>query len=142
MLLEIEESEGKYSGTNEPNWKANLLEDTSMNIDVMNQGKMIESMLPDVERSDTKSDLLVENHFVVTGQKDEIEGKHSGRKELDRKFNLSKDNNMNIDDMNQGDMVEGIQPDIKRLNTKIDLSIEIHSVGIIQGKWLKASTLK
>ena len=88
-----------------------------MNIDDMNQGEMVEGMQHDVKRSDTKSDLLVENHFVVTGQKDEIEGKHSGRKEPDQKSNLSEDNNMNSDDMNQGDMVG-----------------EVCSVGIIQGK--------
>ena len=36
-----------------------------MNIDDMNQGKMIESMLPDVERSDTKSDLFAENQLSL-----------------------------------------------------------------------------
>ena len=81
--------------SNEPNWKSNLLEDISIEIDDMSQGKMIVSILPDVERSDTKSDLLAENHCIVTGQKGEIEGNHSERTGPHHTAILSKDNRMN-----------------------------------------------
>ena len=113
----MKESGGKHSGSNESNWKSNLLEDISIEIDDMSQGKMIVSVLPDVERSDTKSDLLAENHCIVTGQKGEIEGNHSERTGPHHTAILSKDNRMNSDDMKQEDMVE-----------------EICSVDITQGK--------
>ena len=118
VINRMKESGGKHSGSNEPNWKSNLLEDISIEIDDMSQGKMIVSILPDVERSDTKSDLLAENHCIVTGQKGE--GKFSERIGPDQTSILSEDNSMNSDDMNQGDMVE-----------------EICSVGITQGKVIK-----
>ena len=117
VINRMKESGGKHSGSNEPNWKSNLLEDISIEIDDMSQGKMIVSILPDVERSDTKSDLLAENHCIVTGQKGEIEGNHSERTGPHHTAILSKDNRMNSDDMKQEDMVE-----------------EICSVDITQGK--------
>ena len=70
VIYEMKGSEGgKHSGTNEPNWKSNPLEENSMKIDDINRGKLIVNMLPDIERSVTKSDLLAENHCIVTGQK-------------------------------------------------------------------------
>ena len=71
-----------------------------MKIDDINRGKLIVNMLPDIERSVTKSDLLAENHCIVTGQKGEIEGNHSERTGPDQTSILSEDNSMNSDDMN------------------------------------------
>ena len=84
---------------------------------------MIESMLPDVERSDTKSDLFAENHCIVIGQKGE--GNLSKRTGPDQTSIFSEDNSMNSDDMTQGDMGE-----------------EIWSVGITQGKVIKGEYTK
>ena len=51
-----------------------------MNIDDINQGGMVEDMQSDIKRSKTKSNLLVDTHSVITGQKEEVENNHSGMK--------------------------------------------------------------
>ena len=95
-----EEVEDKHSGTKKPDRKSNIVEDTDTNIDVMNHGEKVEGMQPDINESDTKSDLLVKAHSNVIGIKEEVEDKHSGANEPDRKSNIVEDTDMNIDDMN------------------------------------------
>ena len=51
-------------------------------------------------------------------------------KEPDRDSNSVEDTDANIDDMNNGEMVEGMQPDIKESDTKADLLVEAHSIVI------------
>ena len=72
-----------------------------MNIDDMNQGEMVEGTQPDIKESDTKSDLLVETHSIVISINEEVEDKHSGTKEPDRKSYIVEDTDINIDCMNQ-----------------------------------------
>ena len=43
----------------------------------MYKGEMVEDMQPDDNKSDTKSDLLVKNHSVAIGIKEEVEDKYS-----------------------------------------------------------------
>ena len=77
MVIGIKkEVEDKHSRTNEPNRKANMVEDTDKNIDVMNHGDEVESMKPNMKESDTESDLL-KAHPNVISIKEEDEDEHS-----------------------------------------------------------------
>ena len=123
------EVEDKHSRTNEPNRKANMVEDTDKNIDVMNHGDEVESMKPNMKESDTESDLL-KAHPNVIGIKEEDEDEHSGKKETDRESNFAGDTDANIGDMIIGEIVEGMQHDIKGSDTKANLLEEAHSIVI------------
>ena len=74
----------------------------------MYKGEMVEDMQPDDKESGTKSDLLVKNHSVVIGIKEEVEDKHSRTNKPDLKANMVEGTNKNIDVMNHGDEVESM----------------------------------
>ena len=99
-----------------------------MNIDVMNQGDKVESMQPNIEEPDTESGLLAKSHPIVIGIKEEDEGEYPGAKEPYRESDFDGDTNTNVDDKNDGEMVEGLQPEIKESDTKADLVEEAHSI--------------
>ena len=148
-------AKSKHTGIKEPYRKSDLLvnsqsvekveicksnrEDTNKNNDDMYKGGMVEDMQPDDKRSGTKSELLVENHSVVIGIKEEVEDKHSGTNEPDRKANMVEGTDTNIDVMNHGDEVEGMQPDIKESDTESDLLVKAHPNVIGKRKRLRPS---
>ena len=115
IIIERKEVDDKHSGAKDPDRELDSLGDTDMSIEDMKQGKMIESMKPD-----TRPDLLVETPSVVIGNKREVEVKHSGTKEPDREFNNLEASDMDIVDMNQGETIEHMQPDVERSDTEPD----------------------
>ena len=83
-------------------------------------------MKPDDKESGKKSDLLVKNHAVVIGIKEEVEIKHSKTNEPDREANIVDGTNNNIDVMNHEDEVESMQPNIEGTDTESNLLENTH----------------
>ena len=125
-----EEVEIKHSKTNEPDREANIVDGTNNNIDVMNHEDEVESMQPNIEGTDTESNLLENTHPNVISIKEKDEDERSGETEQDRESNFVEDADTNIDDKDIGEMVEGMQPDIKESDTKADLLVKVHSIVI------------
>ena len=87
---------------------------------------MVEDMKPDDKKSGKKSDLLVKNHAVVIGIKEEVEIKHSKTNEPDREANIVDGTNNNIDVMNHEDEVESMQSNIEGKDTESNLLENTH----------------
>ena len=125
-----EEVEIKHSKTNAPDREANIVDGTNDNIDVMNHEDEVESMQLNIEGTDTESNLLENTHPNVISIKEKDEDERSGEREQDRESNFVEDADTNIDDKDIGEMVEGMQPDIKESDTKADLLVKVHSIVI------------
>ena len=69
-------------------------------------------------------------HPNVISIKEKDEDERSGEREQDRESNFVEDADTNIDDKDIGEMVEGMQPDIKESDTKADLLIEAYPIVI------------
>ena len=94
----------------------------------------------DIKRSDTKIRLPVDIHADTIDQGEVAKGKHTGTKEPYRKSDLlvnsqsvnkveicksnQEDTNKNNDDMYKGEMVEDMQPDDNKSDTKSDLLVK------------------
>ena len=102
-----------------------MVEGTNKNIDVMNHGDEVESMKPNMKESDTESNLLKAQPNAI-GIKEEDKDEYSGKKETDRESNFVRNTDANIGDMIIGEIVEGIQPDIKESDTESDLLVKTH----------------